>query len=463
MFSRSNAASSLSVLSSTMPFATDSSILSPSMPQSVDELQRLSSSIRSLKSMASMSPSRANILPTSIGSQNKIPSTSILNSSLISKNRSAGRARKLERPVLASVNNTSLSSFELEYAMLENVLRKDDTVGACSRNVAVEREQKNCAPALLEPEFYFADILGDNGIPPHSLCNMMENGDLISDDGVPLQLRDDAREEICEDSDKIETELSSALASIVESQQAARAERDGGCYNEPENSGSTKGIDMDKESMDNGIEEMEGQEQDKLCRYDITKEYRSFLGLTESKKESVEEEVIGRGANSPSSDISMSGGGVRSHPDVYENLSTDMRTKVDNLRDKIAMMPRRKLRESLAQGVTIEDVEPLMCLNRDELAGMLGLGVTTWKMFLHNTLGVPRWPARALKSQKVKEDKVIEKKKEAVRRGDHEQAYRLERELSKLKQSHLRRRKQFRKMHQGVVKGEGAVGSRSRW
>lgn len=156
---------------------------------------------------------------------------------------------------------------------------------------------------------------------------------------------------------------------------------------------------------------------------------------------------FGRSRQSPTSDISVNNTnevGIRSHPDLYENLSERIRQKVDELKRRINSMPRRKLRESLAQGLTIEDVEPLMILNRDELAEMLGLGVTTWKTFVHHTLGIPRWPARALKSQQVKERKLLEKKFEAESRGDYEQAEKADRDLAKLIKVHQRRRDIFR-------------------
>lgn len=123
---------------------------------------------------------------------------------------------------------------------------------------------------------------------------------------------------------------------------------------------------------------------------------------------------------------------LRSHPDLYENLDSAMQAKVDALREKIAVMPRRKLRESLADGVTLEEVEPLMSVNRDELAGMLGLGVTTWKMFVHHTLGIPRWPARVLKSQLTREMSLRTKKSDAEQRGDIAGAAGLQTELNSL-------------------------------
>lgn len=85
-------------------------------------------------------------------------------------------------------------------------------------------------------------------------------------------------------------------------------------------------------------------------------------------------------------------------PEHMGELSEEIRAKIDALRAKIVTMPRRKLRECLAKGVTLEEIEPLMVVNRDDLAAMLSLGVTTWKSFLHQELGVSRWPARALKS-----------------------------------------------------------------
>lgn len=129
-----------------------------------------------------------------------------------------------------------------------------------------------------------------------------------------------------------------------------------------------------------------------------------------------------------------------SHPDQYENLDCGTRDQVDRLRERISSMPRRKLREYLARYVSLEDVVPLMAVNRDELAGMLGLGVTTWKTFMHS-LGVPRWPARALKSQKVKEKKLFEKRGDAEKKGDVAMISKLDRDLVKLKNASMRKKK----------------------
>lgn len=83
--------------------------------------------------------------------------------------------------------------------------------------------------------------------------------------------------------------------------------------------------------------------------------------------------------------------------ETFASLSPDMQARANALKSKIKAMPRRKLRESLARDVKLVEVEPLMVVNRDDLAGFLGLGVTTWKSFVHSELGVARWPARALK------------------------------------------------------------------
>jgi hypothetical protein len=88
--------------------------------------------------------------------------------------------------------------------------------------------------------------------------------------------------------------------------------------------------------------------------------------------------------------------------DQYDELPLEVRQRIDRLRAKISKMPRRKLRECLAGAVTLEEIEPLMGVNRDDLATMLSLGVTTWKSFVHQELGVSRWPARSLKSAMAK-------------------------------------------------------------
>lgn len=136
----------------------------------------------------------------------------------------------------------------------------------------------------------------------------------------------------------------------------------------------------------------------------------------------------------------VDGGGIgpdmttRTHTDLYENLPPELQMRVDHLREKISKMPRRKLRDSLALGVTIEEVIPLMSINRDDLAEMLGLGVTTWKIFIHKTFGIPRWPARVLKSQEMKERTLRARLAEAELRGDTHATAELWQELKKLEE-----------------------------
>ncbi len=125
---------------------------------------------------------------------------------------------------------------------------------------------------------------------------------------------------------------------------------------------------------------------------------------------------------------------TRTNTDLYENLSPELQMRVDHLREKIAKMPRRKLRESLAKGVTIDEVIPLMSVNRDDLAEMLGLGVTTWKIFIHNTFGIPRWPARVLKSQETREQSLRGRLRDAELRGDTHTTQELWQELKKLEE-----------------------------
>lgn len=132
------------------------------------------------------------------------------------------------------------------------------------------------------------------------------------------------------------------------------------------------------------------------------------------------------------------------HSELYNSLSPDMQQKVDHLREKIAKMPRRKLRKSLTKGVTIEEVMPLMSLNRDDLAEMLGLGVTTWKIFIHNTFGIPRWPARVLKSQELREKGLQNRLNDAELRGDTAAAADLLQELRKLEDKRRKMRNKIR-------------------
>lgn len=120
----------------------------------------------------------------------------------------------------------------------------------------------------------------------------------------------------------------------------------------------------------------------------------------ETHANSVKHQTTLHDEDSPPSAMSMqkASGSYSPLKETFEFLSPDMQSKISALKSKIKAMPRRKLRESLAREVKLFEVEPLMVVNRDDLAGFLGLGVTTWKSFVHSELGVPRWPARALKS-----------------------------------------------------------------
>lgn len=329
-----------------------------------------------------------------------------------------------------------LSGVDLEYALLENALNKDTPLPTTAPTTTVALPSSPSPPpppqaatttvrpttgtAVLEPEFYFGDILGDEAVPPPAIPNMIKREDLDDDgvsDGTTVRHgaygaafpRDSAQPMLLsQDSGQAETDLSSAF-----------------------------------ESNSVGLEVGNMSGQDEIFMSDD-------LSVSASGRDAGHLGV-GHGdgtLNSPASGTSMcekisnvvGDDGICQHPDEYENLSAEIRMIIDILRAKIAGMPRRKLRESLAREVTLEDVEPLMAVNRDELAIMLGLGVTTWKTFMHS-LGVPRWPARALKSQKVKEQKLLEKKMEAEKRGDVEMCFKMEKELSRVKMTHKRRRK----------------------
>jgi hypothetical protein len=122
--------------------------------------------------------------------------------------------------------------------------------------------------------------------------------------------------------------------------------------------------------------------------------------------------------------------------DQYDDLSDDIKYRIDALREKILQMPRRKLRESLADKVTLDEIEPLMAVNRDDLATMLSLGVTTWKSFVHQELGIARWPARSLKSSATKTRETRERLLMAVEEGRSEDIAALHVELERLQSDH---------------------------
>lgn len=137
------------------------------------------------------------------------------------------------------------------------------------------------------------------------------------------------------------------------------------------------------------------------------------------------------------------GGFARAEAQLRD-LGPSLQRAIGALRAKIETMPRRKLRESLARGVTIDEVIPLMSVNRDDLAGMLGLGVTTWKIFIHHTFGIPRWPARVLKSQEMRERSLQGRLREAEARGDAQACADLWGELRVLQEKRKKGRNQIR-------------------
>jgi hypothetical protein len=118
--------------------------------------------------------------------------------------------------------------------------------------------------------------------------------------------------------------------------------------------------------------------------------------------------------------------------DQYDELPLDIRRLIDRLRARISKMPRRKLRECLASAVTLDEIEPLMGVNRDDLATMLSLGVTTWKSFVHQELGVSRWPARSLKSALAKRRDAMARLAAAEQDGREDDVAGLRTELARL-------------------------------
>lgn len=386
--------------------------------------------------------------------------------------------------------SNSLSSFDLEYALLEQALRKDGSAAVASTSSALQAHPEKKAPHnLLEPEFYFSDILGDNGVPPQPLSIKAEDNDVEPSTFQTLAVttRSGTQEQEvilthrkCSTTAPLDPDLSQALANLAGSTVSAdfrssksaltsfkrypmtfsNVTRDHENADGPSlrrntsssrKSSSTNGNPFALRDLQNygmlGRVAKERHCPSKARHVMIHGENKNITDVGNRFVGNLGNQIdIGchKTAHSPISDSSMSGIGIGTHPDLYENLSPEIREKVDSLHEKISAMPRRKLRESLSKGVRLEDVEPLMCVNRDELAGMLGLGVTTWKMFVHHTLGIPRWPARALKSQKVKEKKLLQKKLDAEKRGEFEVAEKVERELFRMTQAHMKRRKLFR-------------------
>lgn len=383
-------------------------------------------------------------------------------------------------PLSVATDQSALSAIAQEqYALLEQVLRKDEINGQSSvLPHKPERPNDAIGSPLMGEEFYLGDMMPDTPVQHHH--------DMSSAQVLPVELKAgdrlmagisgsehkgiEAAEQSLDigslDSGAAATDISSGLDSFCASHQS-----DAGSGNGHHQSQHLVGIF--------GAKKTENTEDDYHVNQEAIRQFRNMIPfhappfsrtLFEAGKREDEEyytkcedgdeqdcDEDDEGADAHSintnsemrlpfdrNNMSMSSPGIGSHPDLYENIDPLLRAKVDALARKISGMPRRKLRECLAQRVTIEDVEPLMVLNRDELAGMLGLGVTTWKMFVHNSLGVPRWPARALKSQVVKENKLLQRLKEAEMRGDADAMHRLRTEHSRVVQSHMKRRKMFR-------------------
>ncbi|CAN8072532.1 unnamed protein product [Agarophyton chilense] len=381
--------------------------------------------------------------------------------------RDSFSVRTVPQTLVSNMDSPLLSPYAQEqYALLEQVLRKDDTNGPNSSSITkVERTQDPIGSPFIGPEFYyFSDIMAD----APSVSNNMLQASLKTTERLYANEADVSKVSIADapidlrslDSAAAATDLSSGLESLCAS-------------NEPE---PTTCAEQQQQNLLGVFNDRKTNERDDEhpVHSEAIGQFRSIFpfnsnpvsrSVFEPERETGNEEVEMKADEdetddmlfsaknedscevrdqSPSSNISMTGPSIGSHPDLYENLSPFHQALVDALGRKIATMSRRKLRETLAERVTIEEVEPLMIINRDELAGMLGLGVTTWKMFVHNSLGVPRWPARALKSQKVKENKLLQRLKEAEARGDHENLTRLRKEHSRVIQNHMKRRKLFR-------------------
>lgn len=389
--------------------------------------------------------------------------------------------RSTPPPLPSSTDQSTLSVMAQEqYALLEQVLRKDEMHGhASALPPKPERPNDSIGSPLMGEDFYLGDMMTDTPVQQH-------HHDMSSAQVLPVELKvgdrlvagvsDSTHKDVdgaehsldiaSLDSEAAATDISSGLDSFCASHQS-----DGGPGSGNQQSPHLMGIFEAKKP--------ESSDEDYDANQETIRQFRTMIPFhsapfsraffeggkredgeydtkcdDEDEQDFVEDDE-GMDAHSinanydttlPSnrSNMSMSSPGIGSHPDLYENIDPLLRAKVDALARKISGMPRRKLRECLAQRVTIEDVEPLMVLNRDELAGMLGLGVTTWKMFVHNSLGVPRWPARALKSQLVKENKLLQRLKEAEMRGDSDTVHRLRNEHSRVVQSHMKRRKMFR-------------------
>lgn len=384
-----------------------------------------------------------------------------------------------------STDPASLSSIDLELDLLEKALSKDGGNSSVEdHDVNHVRIEKKAEPSVLEQEFFFPDLLGSSEITA-DVHQAMKNSENLQGHGkrtfdAQRGRRDgrDSRDEESHTTSAVfaDTDMSNALAGLVDS--GVSGEFHGAEMGFHQFKGSllssstiTSGEVLpsylrhaiksaQRGQISNAIAQTRGPNMANLNRVKEGRVRKSWLSNRNATLRigSEAEEVIGtidenkkqlpdgNGiTHSPSSDRSSKGPRVQhTHPDMYPNLPPETKKHVDKLGAKISSMPRRKLRENLAKLVTIEDVEPLMCINRDELATMLGLGVTTWKMFVHHTLCIPRWPARALKSQQVKEQKLYQKKLEAEQRGEYDLAERLQKELDRMIEAHQRRRRMLR-------------------
>lgn len=101
-------------------------------------------------------------------------------------------------------------------------------------------------------------------------------------------------------------------------------------------------------------------------------------------------------------------------------------------------MPRHQLRDRLVQEVSFEELEPLMSVNRNDLAEMLGIGVTSFKIFIHKTLCLPRWPAQVIKSRDIREKNLKMRLQEAMNRKDKLATVEILQDLNKLLEDRLK-------------------------
>ncbi len=90
---------------------------------------------------------------------------------------------------------------------------------------------------------------------------------------------------------------------------------------------------------------------------------------------------------------STSTGAVR-----YSDLSDNHKRCIDCLRAKINKMPKRKLLDCLKREIAVDEIMPLILLDRDSVVELLNIGQTTFKRWIHEGLGMERWPARAVRA-----------------------------------------------------------------